>query len=491
MSLTKVSYSMIAGAAINIVDFGASVSASASANTTAIQAAIDACPQGGTVLIPNGVFQIDDELIIDKAMTICGLGTGKWISSLGGSIVKQTNTAKNAFTLRASQAQYAFGAYGLNNVFFRDFVIEGNSGFPSADDYSLAGIGCDTTVNAGDYHIRECEFTNMIFRFFQTGVKFVGICYLNDFYGGDFAFCGKGFELLKGAATDRGGQTRFFGTTFGLLATAPSTCIEWNLDTNSGDLALFGCTLADASYGIKTNEESTITISGCSFENLKYSGNGVGIYIEIKEANPSSQGNKTIIGNKFLLNDVSIWIEKTTTALSGNSFSFPMLIDSNVMIDAEALRITLPSGEPPMSGENFVLGAANAGANGTLASSQISDNYAGRDMRKQNVARRVTFGPTGTGKLQLPIGMVVTSARVYFTANSSGFTALFGGDAENNNRYYSGINGQTTPLNTWTDWVAPVPQFIVNTESRQQIVLSGTGGLLGAVGVFEIQGYIP
>jgi hypothetical protein len=68
---------------------------------------------------------------------------------------------------------------------------------------------------------------------------------------------------------------------------------------------------------------------------------------------------------------------------------------------------------------------------------------------------------------------------------------LFGGDGDNNSRYYSGINGQTAPLNTWTDWTPPVPQFIVNSELKQQVTLSGTAGLLGATGVFEIEGYIP
>jgi hypothetical protein len=112
-------------------------------------------------------------------------------------------------------------------------------------------------------------------------------------------------------------------------------------------------------------------------------------------------------------------------------------------------------------------------------------------MLQQTIARRTTFGPSLAGSIQLPIGMVVTSARVYLTANSSSFTGLFGGDGDNNNRYYTGINGQTAPLNTWTDWTPPVPQFIVNSELKQQVILSGTAGLLGAEGVFEIEGYIP
>jgi len=472
---------------ISITDFGAAPAASATVNTAAIQAAIDAAPQGGAVYVPNGTYNINNALVIDKALTIYGDGPGKWYDSLGGSIITQTDVTKNVFTLKASLAQYAFGQPGLNNVNFRDMAITG----PSVSSKCARGIGCDTTVNGGDYHIRECTFTNIEVRFCQTGVELVGICYLNDFYGGVISQCDTGFALYRGLASDSGGQTRFFGTTIDIITDA---CLRWNTDTTSGDLSLFGCTLADAAYGLIANEEATLMVSGCSFENNTKTGSlGAGIYIEIKDAiNPASDAAKTIIGNKFTFNDRSIWLNKTTVAGSTNAWAWPMLIDGNTSTDAVTLSITLQAGEPPMSAQNFVLGAANAGLNGGyLSTAQISTNYAGRDMRKQTIARRTTFGPSAVGTLQLPDGMVVTSARMYLTANASSFTSLFGGDADDNNRYYSGINGQTAPLNTWTNWTPPVPQFIVNSALKQQVTLSGTAGLLGATGVFEIEGYIP
>lgn len=474
---------------ISIKDFGA-VGDGVADDTAAIQAALNACPQGGGILIPHGTYKITDELIVDKAMRIYGESPGKWIDSRGGSIIKQTNSAKNAFTLRASLDQYAFIQFGLNSVDFADFRIEGPSGYPAAANYATRGIGCDTTVNGGDYHIRECTFTNLQVSFFQTGIELVGICYLNDFYGGVISFCDTGFALYRGNASDSGGQTRFFGTTIDLITDA---CIRWNTDTVSGDLSLFGCTLADAAYGLVSNEEATLMITGCSFENLKKPGNlGAGIYIEIKEANPTSDAVKTIIGNKFLLGDNSIWIDKTTTAVSSNSWSWPMFIDGNTLLDPIALNVTVPSGEVPLSAQNFVLGASNAGLNGGfLSSAQISANFAGRDMRKQTIVRQTTFGPTNVGKLQLPLGMVVTAARMYLTANASSFTSLFGGDADDNNRYYSGVNGEIAPLNTYTTYTATVPPFLVDSALKQTVTLSGTAGLLGATGVFEIEGYIP
>ena len=467
---------------ISVLDFGADPTG-ATDSTIAIQNAINACPQGGTVLITNGTFQINDELIIDKAMTIRGLGPGKWYDSLGGSIIRQTNNAKNVFTLRASIAQYAFGQYGLNNVNFQDLAITGNS----VSSKCARGIGCDTTVNGGDYHIRECTFTNVEVRFCQTGIELVGICYLNDFYGGVISQCDTGFALYRGLASDRGGQTRLFGTTIDIITDA---CIRWNTDTNSGDLSLFGCTLADAAYGLVSNEEASLMISGCSFENLTKPGSlGSGIYIEIKEANPNSEASKTIVGNKFLLSDCDIWIDCTNASTLGGDFNWPMLIDGNSLLSPEALRITMPGGSRPMSSSQFVLGASNGGANnGLLAASQISPNFAGNFPFNRVIRRRYAIGTNATLD-QLPGGLVVTKARVYLSVNASVFTNLFFGDGANNSRYAL-FDAQTQPLNTWVDWTPTIPEYIASTSTECTLICSGTAGFQGFVGIAEIEGYI-
>jgi len=469
--------------------YNASTSALPSVNRAAIQAAIDACPQGGTVLIPNGTFQIDDALIIDKAMTIRGIGTGKWIDSLGGSIIKQMNTAKNAFTLRASLAQYTFAQYGINNVNFDSLAIEGTSGYPAAKDYAVRGIGCDTTVNGGDYHVRECTFTNLQVRFFQVGIELTGICYLNDFFGGAISICDTGFILQRGTASDRGGQTRFFGTSIGLITDA---CLRWNVDTDSGDLSLFGCTLSDAAYGLVANEDSNLTISGCSFENLKKTGNlGAGIYIEVKGVNPATDASKTIVGNKFLLSDSDIWLNCTNASTSGGNFNWQMLIDGNTMLSPEALRITMPVGSAAMTSNQFVLGASNAGtANGLLAASQISSNFAANFTYNRVVRSRFAVGVGSSANIgYLPPGTIVTKARIYLTTNASSFTQLFFGDSTNNSRY-AAFDAQTQPLNTWVDWTPTIPEFIVSSAGDGQLICSGTAGFQGFVGVAEIEGYI-
>lgn len=88
MSLTKVSYSMIDGAVFNVLDFGASPSASAAQNQTAFEAAIAAASGGGSpggvasgpqnsVYVPPGVYDIIGNLrVYGNGMKFYGAGIG-------------------------------------------------------------------------------------------------------------------------------------------------------------------------------------------------------------------------------------------------------------------------------------------------------------------------------------------------------------------------------------------------------------------------------
>lgn len=463
---------------ISVKDFGA-VGDNSTDDTAAIQNAVNACSIGGKLFFPQGKYKITAAITINKPILICGVGPGSFVNDLG-SFVRQATPAENAFTLVATLANFAFGAYGIIDVHFRDIAIIGNS----SSSYSNYGVGTDTTVNSGDYHIRECSFTNVNIRYFTAGVNFTGIAYLNDFFNCCISRCTDGLVVAKGNASDVGGQTRLFGTTLDLNT---GTCIKWLVNNYSGDLSLYGCTLADSAYGIISNATSTLFISGCSFEALSTSA----IYFDINNpSNPSSDGTKTIIGNKFYNNPISIWINKTTTAFQVSNFSWPARIDGNAFLDAIALKIDVPATHSPFIMQNFVFGSSNSGtSNGFVATSQVSSNFAGRDLRYEQITKRIVFNST-TNTFTLPIGTVITSARMYLTSNSGSFTSLNIGDSSVSNRYISGINGQTQALNTWVNWTPPVPEYIVSSGLEALGTISGTAGLAGINGVFEIQGYI-
>jgi parallel beta-helix repeat protein len=63
MSLTKVTYSMIKGAATNVQDFGA-VGDGTTNDTAAIQAAINSLANGGTLFFPNGEYKLTSSLTV-------------------------------------------------------------------------------------------------------------------------------------------------------------------------------------------------------------------------------------------------------------------------------------------------------------------------------------------------------------------------------------------------------------------------------------------
>lgn len=86
MSLTKVSYEMINGAPVNVLDYGADATG-IGVCTTQIQAAFDAVDAagGGTVYFPFGTYLIDDAIIVYSNTTIIMSGVVKVDSMTIGS----------------------------------------------------------------------------------------------------------------------------------------------------------------------------------------------------------------------------------------------------------------------------------------------------------------------------------------------------------------------------------------------------------------------
>ena len=99
MSLTKVSYSMIQGDVVNVLDFGASPTASAAVNGAAFEAALTytqnlhkpdttagAGNAGGVLFVPAGNYNIDRSLEIGYGVTLTGEGVYATILVFDGSI---------------------------------------------------------------------------------------------------------------------------------------------------------------------------------------------------------------------------------------------------------------------------------------------------------------------------------------------------------------------------------------------------------------------
>jgi hypothetical protein len=128
MSLTKTSYSMIAGAVINVLDFGMVSTAgtyNATTNKVALQAAIDSLgTAGGTIFIPNGTYFVDPGITItpsQKCISIVGAGSGiAYDDNEGGTTLKfsaQTGAVVAAFDISTGNVGAAAPYAKLSNLY--------------------------------------------------------------------------------------------------------------------------------------------------------------------------------------------------------------------------------------------------------------------------------------------------------------------------------------------------------------------------------------
>ena len=465
---------------LSVEDFGASSGATATVNTAAIQACINAAPEGSVIYL-TGRYQINDELAVNKSLTFMGPNSGPVYVRPSYAGLVQTNATKACFRLVATTGMYAFGQFGVVGLRFIGLSAEG----PSNVSRALAFIRCDTTVNSGDFHVRECLFRDLSLRWFTTGIDLTGIAYLNNFVTNSVTYCGTAVKIARGAASDSGGQTRFFGGFYGLSDVG----LSLNEDAASGSFSLHGVSVSEnTQYGVRVHEEAVLfTDPGCEFESNAIAG----IYCEIKEANPNSSGVK-FIGGKFLTNGADIFINKTTTAFSGGGFRWPWKIDDAYLGSATGLRIDVPGGHVGLDDPEFAIGRNVAGnSSGRLQTSQISSNFLGTWERRSPFSKRYVLPTTYTsGSLidSLPVGLCVTSVRIYMTANCTAFSQIQLGDQSNGTRY-AAFNGQTQPLNSWVTWTPPVPQLIIDSTNNLLRAV-GTAGWLSAAAVVEVTGYL-
>jgi hypothetical protein len=95
MSLTKVTYSMITGATVNVLDYGAfNDNTNAAATTAAIQAAIDT---GKNVFLPEGTY------LINAALTVFSAGQIIFGESFGNTSIVQTTVGENGIEVNNKQ----------------------------------------------------------------------------------------------------------------------------------------------------------------------------------------------------------------------------------------------------------------------------------------------------------------------------------------------------------------------------------------------------
>lgn len=150
MSLTKVSYSMINGATANVLDYGASPSATAAQNAAAFTAAI---ATGKTVYIPDGEYLLNPITIINGANIIGESVTATILKVQGSSPIITWNYDTNG------------------NVVLQGFLLS-NLTFNTT---ALTSTQCVRLIGA-----QYCQFSNLKFK--DTGTSTATAIYLEFSY---------------------------------------------------------------------------------------------------------------------------------------------------------------------------------------------------------------------------------------------------------------------------------------------------------------------
>ena len=151
MSLTKATYSMIAGATINALDYGMSTTATAAQNKAALQAAIAtfaSIPYGGNVYIPAGIYEITGDINITTS--------GVQITGEKSQFLYGVSSALKDFNANGGTCLvFTSGTYGFNATsnYFRlsNILVDGNNA-------TTIGVSC-TGMN---------QFTNVTFSKFTN-----------------------------------------------------------------------------------------------------------------------------------------------------------------------------------------------------------------------------------------------------------------------------------------------------------------------------------
>lgn len=260
--ITPTNYQYLAGRPVyDVTRYGASPSASASANSTAIQAAVDVADEagGGTVYIPTGTYNTDAPIIVPAGVHILGddqygtilVKTTATASSVTDATVRFYDSATVGFpicvihfvegsatgwsgTCRKIQVRgntaspnttavnYGFFFCGMSNGLVEDcvsqYVVHGFFWGVASTIYSTIRSNVAINVQRGFY--QHFATSTAMYNNYAVNYRFQGY-YWSAYYSG-----------LHGNASDSGGTTWKVGTTEICLAYDIHGCIEGSVKDN-------------------------------------------------------------------------------------------------------------------------------------------------------------------------------------------------------------------------------------------------------------------
>ncbi len=282
MSLTKASYSLINGAPINVLDYGA-VGDGVTNSTAAIQAAINAAAVNNQLLyFPTGTYLVTDTLTIYSGTTITGDQSWAFPASYGPTLASQIKfepaSLKDLFVIGDNPN------IGITPAFYTKISISNMILLGNGNTYSQYGLNLDRviysnfenlTITAFKYPVRLIStinngFTNLYLNGTQSCVRYSG----------------------GSATTDVWNRCTFFGSPVGVQTVGVTIgirfteCLFEQIDTYGADI-------------VKDTE--TMTFVNCYCEDVPYTNTATGCMFRVglDGTTLSTENQLTVIGGKY------------------------------------------------------------------------------------------------------------------------------------------------------------------------------------------------
>jgi hypothetical protein len=283
MSLTKASYSIINGAPINVLDYGA-VGNGTTDDTVAIQAAIDAAAVNNQLLyFPTGTYRVVDTLTIYSGTSISGDQSWAFFASYGPTLASQIKfepTVINTDLFVIGDNPNIGTTPGFySKISICNLIMLGNGATNSR-------YGLD--LNRAIY----CTFENLTISGFQYPVRLLSTINntFNNLFLSGFSSC---VRYSGGSATtDVWNNCTFFGSPVGIQTVGVTIGIRFNdclfeqIDTYGADI-------------IKDTE--TMTFINCYSEDVPYTNLATGCMFRVglDGTTLSLENQLTVIGGKY------------------------------------------------------------------------------------------------------------------------------------------------------------------------------------------------
>lgn len=228
MSLTKVTFSMIDGAAVNVLDYGATGNGTTD-DTAAIQAAIDAIEADTTrpsLYLPSGIYKITAKLVISvRFMQIVGDGIGRAIGST-------TN-------IQGGTAIWYAGAV----LSATEGVITADAGLGATRGLQVKNLSILCAFNANGLYLNGCDMAEINNVYIDSPIK--GIVLDTSCYSSQIRRCEiydpqtGGVELIANNHAVRIENCRFNSSSTTIKT--PEFAIKIATTINCSDVGVQGC----------------------------------------------------------------------------------------------------------------------------------------------------------------------------------------------------------------------------------------------------------